>query len=312
MKGEEVKLSEELKKLMEKPGAIVGERKKFSWKSQMKICLIISNNYGEKILDNLKNLPGHCNACANKCIGELCKYGKYSFINNIHVIRIPSEYELPTLIEKPEKIIGEKLPNADLVVATSLHNDIYLTLPELLHNAGIKGLLILRSSPQDAPIGVSRQVEENCRELGIEFDNPKPPCLLKPNREKPLIARFIQEFRVGVPLIKLNTVKSEGAIKIRNIEIKISAPCGATWFAARMMLGYELNLQSKKSIDEMCKRVAALHQSYCIASTAHDYELGDTVIHWATYIGIESYLRALNLQDELEKYVRERMRRKLT
>jgi len=303
---------EEIHEIVKLPGVVVGEVGKPTWKSEMRICLIISNNYGEKILDNLTNANGHCNACGTQCIGELCKYGKYSYANNIHVIRIPSAHDLPDVIEDPEKIIGNKLPQVDLVVATSLHNDIYLALPEILHKSGIRGLLILRSSPHDAPLGVSREIENLCKKFGIEFDNPKPPCLLKPRKDKPIISRFIREFRIGMPLIMLHTDRSRDTIKIKNVEIKVSAPCGATWYVARMMIDYEINPRSEKSIKEMCKHVAALHQSYCIASTAHDYELGDTVIHWATYIGVESYLRALNLRNELEKYVKERLRKKIT
>ena len=205
-----------------------------------------------------------------------------------------------------------RVPKVDLVIATSIHNDFYLSLPEILHDLGIKGFLIFRSSPFDAPLGVLRQIEEKCNEYNIEFDAPKPPCLLKPSRNKPIIMRFIREFRIGFPLISLKTIDlGNKVIKIDKIEIKISAPCGATWYAARMMLNYKINLKDDKSIREMCRYVAALHQAYCIASTAHDYELGDTVIHWATYIGIESYLRALNLRKELEKYVKERIRKKI-
>ena len=301
----------ELIELMTLPGFTIGEESVNIWQTNMKICMIISGNYGEKILENLINRTGHCKVCSTKCIGKKCKYGKYSFAENISVIKIPSIYELPEIIEEPEQIIGEKLPKADIVIATGLHNDIYLALPEILQNSGIKALLILRKSPQDAPLGVSKEVEGKCKEFGIEFDNPKPPCLLTPKKEKPIITKFIREYRVGIPVIKVKTAKNKEKIKIRKIELKTSAPCGATWYIARMLLNYEINLKNDKSISKLCEYVASLNQSYCIASTAHDYELGDTVIHWATYIAMENILRALNFKEKLEEVTKERTRRKL-
>lgn len=311
MKNDGNKANDKLIKLIALPGFTIGKSSVNTWQSHMRICMIISENYGKKILENLRNTAGHCNVCSTKCIGRRCKYGKYDFAKNISIVKIPSIHELPKIIEEPEQIIGEKLPKAEIAIATGLHNDIYLALPEILQNSEIKALLILRNNPQDAPPGVSKQVEENCKELGIEFDNPKPPCLLIPKKEKPIITKFIMEYRIGIPFIKLETIKNKEKIKIKNIELKTSAPCGATWYIARMLLNYEINLKNEESINKLCEYVASLNQSYCIASTAHDYELGDTVIHWATYIAMETILRALNFKEKLEEIIRERIRRKL-
>ncbi len=303
---------EGIQELMKLPGISVGRESNEVLRSNMKICLIISNDYGEKIVENLMNRRGHCNICLEKCIGKLCKYGKYDFTHNIHIIRVPSIHELPEVLDEPEKILENKIPEVDLVIAMGIHNDLYLALPEILHKKGIRALIIFRGSPLDAPPGVVREVIEQCNEFKIEVETVKPPCLLTPKKSKPVISKFIKEFRIGYPVLEVKVVKMGSRAKIEGIEVKTSTPCGATWYIARMMLGYEVNLEDEKSVMEMCRYVASLLQSYCIASSACDYELGDTVIHWATYISIESYLRALNLKKELKYFVKERIRRKIT
>jgi len=53
-------------------------------------------------------------------------------------------------------------------------------------------------------------MEQKCEELGLECAFPKPFCTLEPEKNKPTIARFIEETRVGRPLLDFNNHHRQG------------------------------------------------------------------------------------------------------
>ncbi|MEM2304732.1 MAG: DUF166 family protein, partial [Candidatus Methanomethylicia archaeon] len=237
------------------------------------------------------------------CIEKQCKYGKYGFSESIDgVVEAPPPEALPSIIDNPYTLLPTKIPSVDIVLATGLHNDLYLELPEILRRSDVLGLIILRDKGGDAPLGVLRSIVENCKNYGIEVAAPKPSCNLKPNSK--LIAEFIEQYRIGMPLITLRRVRNT----ISSIEVHVSSPCGITYYVARQLLGYDVNEHDEDWLRKFYDRVALHHHSYpCTGSMDYDYELGDTVLHWSSYIEREAYLLSLGLHDKLVETIIERI-----
>lgn len=284
-------------------GVVVGSYDGILPKANLKLFMIYSGDFGMKIIDNLVNTFGHCRSCSHLCIEKQCKYGKYGFSESIDgVVEAPPPEALPSIIDNPYTLLPTKIPSVDIVLATGLHNDLYLELPEILRRSDVLGLIILRDKGGDAPLGVLRSIVENCKNYGIEVAAPKPSCNLKPNSK--LIAEFIEQYRIGMPLITLRRVRNT----ISSIEVHVSSPCGITYYVARQLLGYDVNEHDEDWLRKFYDRVALHHHSYpCTGSMDYDYELGDTVLHWSSYIEREAYLLSLGLHDKLVETIIERI-----
>ncbi|RLE54160.1 MAG: hypothetical protein DRJ26_02180, partial [Candidatus Methanomethylicota archaeon] len=267
---------------------------------------------GMRVLENMVNCIGHCTSCGHLCIERQCKYGKYSFAENIvAVYEIEPPENLPELIDNPYNLLPKKLPKADLVLATGLHNDLYMELPNLLRISDISALIIFREDPKNAPPGIVKYIEEECEEYGIEFEAPKPSCTLRPKSELKVISKFIREFRIGKPLVELELIERANIRKITAVKLYTSAPCGTTWYVARQMLDYTIKSFSEDHLRKMYDYIALHHHAApCIGSMAYDHELGDTILHWGSYIEREAYLRALGLDRELRDTIKERLMKK--
>jgi len=244
----------------------------------LNLLFIYSGDYGERVIRNLINDPSFCKACGLLC--DFCKYGVYSYVQNIHgAIELQDPAELPRFIEKPEKYLPKKIPNVDMCIATSIHQDLLLALPSLLKREGIKGLITPVEDFREVPLGLQRQLEEECEELAIEYAFPKPFCALEPTEAKPLISRFIHEFKIGKPSLRITTEKRNKLKMVRSVAVERSAPCGSTWYVARKLIG---NLVRKERIRDV---VAKAHHSYpCTATMAVDPEIGEPILHKAGYL----------------------------
>ena len=130
------------------------------------------------------------------------------------------------------------------------------------------------------PLGQRRQVEEKAAELGMEAAFAKPFCALRPDPNKPIIAQFLKEARIGDPVIEFTVQGSrEGKDVIMGANVVRSAPCGSTWFVAKRMLGLEPDQP------DLRERISEAHHAYpCTGSMERDAELGDTVLHVGGYI----------------------------
>ncbi|RLF09959.1 MAG: hypothetical protein DRJ62_05825 [Thermoprotei archaeon] len=281
-------------------------------RSELKLALLYYGDFGVQVLEHLINTYGHCGACGHTCIDYRCKYGKYSFAGNVDFIyEAPRPEDLPAVVDEPLEYLPKELPRVDVVVATGLHSDLYLGLPELLRKSDVKALLVFRDKPGDMPLGVLKQVAEQCRDYGIEFEAPKSSCSLKPRSG--VIRRFVEEFRIGRPVLRLSVARRGSSITIRKASLYVSAPCGITWYVVKNLLGYELKCLSVQELRKLYDTISLLHHSYpCTGSMDHDRELGDTVLHYASYIDRESIVVALGLEGELSKIVEERLKPKLS
>ena len=169
----------------------------------LNLLFVYSGDYGERVIRNLINDPSFCKPCGLLC--DFCKYGVYSYVQNIHAaIELPNPTELPSFIEKPEKHLPKKIPTVDICIATGIHQDLLLALPSQLKRNGIKGLITPIEDFREVPLGLQKQLEKECEELAIEYAFPKPFCALEPAEAKPLISKFIQEFKIGKPSLRIH------------------------------------------------------------------------------------------------------------
>src|SRR4030065_1235629 len=106
-----------------------------------------------------------------------------------------------------------------------------------LKKAGIKALIAPIEDWQEFPTGVRKQMETNCKEPGLECAFPKPFCTLEPEKDKPTIARFIEETKVGRPLLEISTMKIGKDEVIEYAAVRRRAPCGPPRYVARKLAG---------------------------------------------------------------------------
>jgi hypothetical protein len=253
----------------------------------LNLIFIYSGDYGERVIRNLINDPSFCKSCGLQC--DFCKYGIYTYVRNIQAaIKLLDPSELPRVIEKPEKYLPKKIPKVELCIASSIHQDLLLALPSKLNSVGIKGLIVPIEDFREVPSGLRRQVEEECEEVGIEYAFPKPFCALEPSPFNLLISRFVEEFKIGKPLVRIFTEKRGGIKTISGVSVERSAPCGSTWYVARKLLHKEVR---KEIIEDA---TAKAHHSYpCTATMAVDPEIGEPILHKAGYLireAVESQL----------------------
>ena len=259
------------------------------------LVFIYSKDFMERVIRNLINDPCFCQSCGLYC--ESCKYNVYSFVRNVRAaIQLPSQTDLPAFIDNPEEYMPKKLPQADICLASGLHKDLLLELPNQLKKAGIKALIAPVEDWIEVPLGVRNQVEAKCKDLGIECAFPKPFCTLEPDKDKPTIARFIEETKVGRPLLEITLAMVDKKEVIECAVVRRSAPCGSTWYIARKLAG----VSTKK--EELYDAIAKAHHSYpCMATMNTDPETKEPILH----------IGGFTIREEVEKAIeKERARNK--
>ncbi len=254
---------------------------------KLSTVFVYSKDFMERVIRNLINDPSYCKSCGLYC--ETCKYGVYSFVQNVRAaIQLPDPSDLPAFIDNPEEYMPMKLPKADICLASGLHKDLLLELPQHLQSAGIKTLIAPIEDWQELPTGVRKQVEDKCRELGLEYAFPKPFCTLEPEKDKPTIARFIEETRVGRPLLEISTTTIGKDEVVEYAAVRRSAPCGSTWYIARKLAG----VSTKKEL--LYDAIAKAHHSFpCTATMVTDPETKEPILHIGGFTIREEVDRAL-------------------
>jgi hypothetical protein len=251
------------------------------------IVFIYSGSFAERVIRNLINDPSFCKSCGLYC--DSCKYSVYSHVRNIRAaIELLDSTKLPAFIEDPERYMPKKIPRADLCISSGLHKDLLLELPHRIDESQIKGLIVPIEDFAEVPSGLRRQVEEKCTSLGLESAFPKPFCSLEPSESKPTISRYVTELGVGRPVLDVSLGKSGKHEVIESAAAKRSAPCGSTWYVARMLTGTE----TKKEM--LYDTIARAHHSYpCMATMNTDPETKEPILHMGGYIIREAVENAL-------------------
>ena len=260
------------------------------------LVFIYSGEYGERVIRNLINDPSFCKSCGLYC--DHCKYSVYSYVRNIlAAIELPNPSELPAFIDNPEKYMPKKVPKAHLCIASGLHKDLLLELPDYIEKAGIQALIVPIEDFAEVPSGLRKQVKEKCSELGLETAFPKPFCSLEPSRDKPVISRLIAELKIGRPWLEISTVMRGEAEIIASTIVRRSAPCGSTWYIARKLVGVET--EREKLYDAVAK---AYHTYPCTATMNVDPEAGEPILHIGGHIIREEVEKALKRNKANKKH----------
>ena len=255
--------------------------------ADISLVFVYSKDFMERVIRNLINDPCFCQSCGLYC--DSCKYNIYSFVRNIRAAtQLPDSTQLPAFIDNPEEYMPKKLPKADICLASGLHKDLLLELPQSIKNSGIKALIAPIEDWQEVPLGIKKQLEEKCRELDIECAFPKPFCTLEPEKDKPTIASFIEETKVGRPLLEISTMKIGKDEVIEFVAVRRSAPCGSTWYIAKKLSG----VSTKKEI--LYDAIARAHHSYpCTATMITDPETKEPILHIGGFTIREEVEKAL-------------------
>jgi len=261
--------------------------KQNSNKETLNLVFIYSGEFAERVIRNLINDPSFCKSCGIYC--DSCKYNAYSHVRSIRAaIQLTNPLELPAFIDNPEKYMPQKISKADLCVASGLHKDLLLELPNYLQKSGVKGLIVPIEDFNEVPSGLRKQTEEKCLELGLECAFPKPFCSLEPTEDKPLISRFVNEFGIGKPSLEVSTAKRGKREFIEYAIVKRSAPCGSSWYIARKLT----EVETKREI--LYDAIAKAHHSYpCTATMNVDPELKEPILHMGGYIIREEIEKAM-------------------
>ena len=256
-------------------------------KETLALVFVYSEGFMERVIRNLINDPCFCQSCGLYC--ESCKYNIYSFVRNVRAaIQLPSPVDLPAFIDNPEEYMPKKLPKADICLASGLHKDLLLELPNQLKKAGIKALIVPIEDWNEVPTGIRKQLEARCNDLGLECAFPKPFCTLEPQTDKPTIARFVEETKVGRPLIEVTLAMANKKEVIECAVVRRSAPCGSTWYIARKLAG----VSTKK--EELYDAIAKAHHSYpCTATMNTDPEAKEPILHIGGFTIREEVDRAI-------------------
>ncbi|TRO43986.1 thymidylate synthase [Candidatus Bathyarchaeota archaeon] len=253
----------------------------------LSVVFVYSQDFMERVIRNLINDPSYCKSCGLYC--ESCKYNVYSFVSKVRAaIQLPKPADLPAFVDNPEEFMPKKLPEADLCLASGLHRDLLLELPEHLKKAGIKALIAPIEDWQEVPTGVRKQMEQKCKELELECAFPKPFCTLEPEKDKPTITRFINETAVGRPLLEISTTTIGKDEIIEYATVRRSAPCGSTWYVARKLAG----VSTKK--EALHDAIAKAHHSFpCMATMVTDPETKEPILHIGGFTIREEVEKAL-------------------
>ena len=223
--------------------------------------------YADRVIGNLSGDDTFCSACGPECIRCRKPYDRRFGEHIAGVIEFPAV--LPYMIERPEEYLPENVPAHDVLIAIHIHEQILLAALEQCKTWGTRAVIVPLEASNWLSGATREEADRICEENGIEIAFPKPFCNLNPT-EGSLLAKFREFFHIGYPSVNL-TVENE---TIKRADVRVSAPCGATYFIARWLVGKTLDDDLK--YDVVSRR---LHSYPCTASMAWDDELGDTVLH---------------------------------
>lgn len=238
----------------------------------MHIYTIYGDEFGERVLGNLANLPKFCTACALACTE--CRVGYGSFVADIFGVHKAPE-ESQHFIDNPAEYLPGKVPNCDLVLAIGIHPDLLAELPSLVERANARAVIVPIEDRKWCPPSLRRDLQARLREMGVESAFPKPFCELEETGVG-VIDEFVKRYKIGKPSLEIE-LKDD---MITNAKVLRSAPCGSTWYVAEQIRWHTI-----RDVPALEQTISDAHHGYpCTASMETDPELGDTILHKSGYI----------------------------
>lgn len=237
----------------------------------MRILIIISGDYGQRHVDNIK---------AHKPESW-----------QVDVWKAPRV--LPAIVDDPEDYLPPKLPQVDLILSLGEHPGVATLLPDIAKMTGAKSVLAPIDSAAWLPNGLALQVEGWLRALGVASAFPKPFCSLTEDTfstlrkrrtyNDPLIAEFAQHF--GRP--KFEIVCSPDTHQVAQVTVLRDAGCGCARYVADKLIGVSANDAEQEA--------GMLHHHYpCQATMGVDDDYADTLMHVSGHIMCEEVSHQVN------------------
>ncbi len=241
----------------------------------MKILAIISGEYGERHLQNIKlHAPSSW---------------------SLETWQAPTI--LPPIIDYPEEYIPEDLPAADLLLSFAEHRGVAELLPDIAKNIGAKAVIAAVDNEVWLPRGLARQLRGWLERMDVACATPKPLCSLTEHdygitRRDRLtyaskeISKFARYF--GKPNLKIDV--DPETRKITSAEVKVDAVCGCARHVADGLIGL--------SVDEAEEKAGLLHHHFpCLASMTKLNDFNhDTLMHESGHLIVN------NIGDQIKPY----------
>ena len=235
----------------------------------MRILAIISGDYGQRHVDNLRAhapQPGD---------------GRAPW--TIDAWRAPAA--LPPMIDYPEDHLPEELPAADLILSFAELKGVAELLPDVARMTGAQAVIAPVDNEAWLPRGLARQLRGWLEDVGVACATPKPLCSLTETdygvarRERIAYgntglpgARLIAEFARFFGQPELEVAVDPETRLIVAVDVRRDAVCGCARFVARGLVGV--------SVDDAVQQAGLLHHHYpCLASMGIDSAFGDTLMH---------------------------------
>jgi hypothetical protein len=246
----------------------------------MRIYILYTGEFGERVIGNLVNDRSFCKVCGASCTD--CRWKtNWSHVDMIAGLNTVRD-DLPQIVDDPETYLPENPPKADLILSIGIHQDVASALPLLAKRVGAKAVIVPVEDPKWMSRGLQIEIEKQLTEMGVESSFPRPFCALEPTG-KPVIDSFIEETKIGKPLMRV-TLKGP---RISDAGVIRSTPCGCTWYIAEQIKNHPL-----KGLEE---RIALSHHSYpCTGSMENDPILKEKILHKAGWMAREAVKQAID------------------
>ena len=246
----------------------------------------LDTRYADRVIGNLTSGDDFCTACGADCVRCRKAYGRCFGDSIAAVVAFPAV--LPHVLEHPSEYVPQVVPAHDILIVICIHEQILIECLKECRNWGTRGVIVPVEAPGWLSAAAKAEAEGICEDKGIEIAFPKPFCNLRPSAGS-LLAEFRETFHIGFPEIQFTVTRGV----IEKAHVKVSAPCGATYYIARWLVGRSLQDDLKHEV--ISKR---LHSYPCTGSMAWDHELGDTILHVA---GQNHYSVLTQLDQEIEE-----------
>ena len=233
--------------------------------------LRMNTRYARRVIANLRNTGQSCEACGKLCIGCRRRYKSdlSEYISGI--ISFPAT--LPVIIDDPEEYIPEEIPHHDVIIAISVNEEILISF--IKNDRSVKGIIVPIEDGKWISPYARKTLETIAEERNIEISFPKPFCSFNPDKlNQPFLYQLKNTLRIGMPEVELSI---ENRI-IKDVFVRISAPCGCTYYTAKQLTGCTLEDDLVQIIDN------AISAYPCTASREIDPEFGDSITHRAVKI----------------------------
>ena len=241
----------------------------------MKILTIISGEYGERHLQNIKlHAPSSW---------------------SLETWQAPTI--LPPVIDYPEDYIPESFSPADLILSFAEHRGVAELIPEIAKKTDAKAVVAAVDNESWLPRGLARQLRGWLERMDVVCATPKPLCSLTEydygitRRDRLTYESFeISEFAryFGKPNLEVDV--DPETRKITSAIVKRDAVCGCARHVADGIIGL--------SVEDVEEKAGLLHHHFpCLASMTKLNDFNhDTLMHESGHLLVN------NISEQIKPY----------